>query len=186
MSERYKLDTRDKVLLSAATILLKKVAAAEATRPAQLVSVAKLLHILSVLPRVTPNVTASVQVSCPRHQFGDIETFHWWEFAVEESRLRISSGGHFYQPSSGGDTFTTMIWRASPEQPAEQDDYRESLWMVPDVRSFPEGVESIDLAFGSYSVEITEHDNPLLEEYEDEDAGTASGEAPEDEETPRS
>ena len=176
MSELYEFDAKDDELLSAAKILLKKVAVAETTRPAQLVTVAKLLHVLAVLPRVTTGVTASVSVSCPRHQFDDIETFHWLDFAVKEDRLCISSGGHFYQPSSGGDTFTTMGWIAIPEEPAELDDYRDHLWMVPDVRSFPEGVESIDLSAGGYTVEIVDDDNPLLaerqdEDVEDEDAG---------------
>ena len=46
MSRCYSFDTRDRALLTAA--------AAETLRPAQLVSVAKLQHALSVLPKVTP------------------------------------------------------------------------------------------------------------------------------------
>lgn len=52
MPERYNLNARDRSLVQAATILLKRVAAAETLRPAELVSVAKLQHVLSVLPRV--------------------------------------------------------------------------------------------------------------------------------------
>jgi hypothetical protein len=169
MGERYSLTTRDKALLASAADLLKKVAADDATKPAQLVTVAKLLHVLSVLPRVTPGVTASVSVSCPRHQFDEIETFHWYDVAVEEDQLRISSAGHFYRPSTGGDTFTTMMWDAVPEEPAELNDYRESLQIVPDVRSFPEGVQSIDLAVGGYTIQVLDDDNPLLEEDGDDD-----------------
>jgi tetratricopeptide (TPR) repeat protein len=110
-----------------------------------------------------------VSVCCPRHQFDEIETFHWWDFEVEEDRLCISSGGRFYQPSSGGDTFTTMVWRAIPKEPTELDDYRDGLRMVPDVRSYPDGVDSIDLAEGGYTVEILDEDNPLLEEQRDEE-----------------
>ena len=47
MSELYEFDAKDDELLSAAKILLKKVAVAETTRPAQLVTVAKLLHVLA-------------------------------------------------------------------------------------------------------------------------------------------
>jgi hypothetical protein len=167
MSERYQFDANDRALLQAATDFLKKVAAAEFLRPAELVSVAKLQHVISRLPKVVSGVDVTVSVASPRRNFGEIETWHWWKVAVEGERLSISSGGHFHQPSTGGDTFTTMNWAAVPEESAESDDYRGTLWMVPDVQSFPDGVASIDLASGSYTVEITDEDNPLLEEDEE-------------------
>lgn len=182
MTERYEFNANDHDLLRAAETMLKKVAAVETTRPAELVSIAKLQHVLSVLPRVTSGVEVSVSVVCPRRTFGDIETRHWWEVAVEDGRLVISSGGHFYRPSTGGDTFTTMSWTAVPEEPAEVDDYRESLWMVPDVGSFQEGVASINFASGGYSVEVNDSDNPLLEESEVTEDGEVDDEGDEERE----
>jgi hypothetical protein len=189
MSERYKIQLRDAELLSSASVLLRKIAESGTIRPAQMITVAKLQHILAVLPHVTQNVTASASVCCPRHTFADIETFHWWDFGSEDGRLRISSGGHFHDPRTGGDTFATVIWEAIPEEPIELNDYRESLWMVPDVQSYSDGVESIDLAAGGYTVEILDDDNPLLEEnqdkenedeeIEDEDAGVGADPASE-------
>src|SRR5258706_1945434 len=109
MSERYQFDAKDKVLVRAATILLKKVAVAEATKPAQLVSVAKLQHVLSRLPRAASGIDVTVSVSSPRHSFPDeIETMHWWKVAAEGEQLSISSGGHFFRPNTGGDSFTQM------------------------------------------------------------------------------
>ena len=164
MSDRYQFGAEDNVLLQAAAMLLKKVACAEALRPAELVSVAKLLHVLSRLPRVTAGVEVTVSVACPRRHFGEVETWHWWDVGVEGEQLSISSGGHFFRASSGGDTFSTMSWAAIPEVPAQLDDYRESLSMVPDVRSFPDGVASIDLTAGGYIIRVTDEDNPLLDE----------------------
>ena len=43
--------------------------------------------------------------------------------------------------------------------------------MVPDLRSFPEGVESIDFTVGEYEIEILDNDNPLLDEDGDEKDG---------------
>jgi hypothetical protein len=169
MSELYRFNSTDEDNLLAARLLLTKLTASRTIRPAQLVTVAKLQHVLSVLPRVTTGVTASVSACCPRHKFGDIETFHWWNFGIEDGRLRISSGGHFYDPQTGGDTFTTMTWDAVPGVPSEQDDYRESLWMVPDVRSYAEGVESIDFTAEEYQIEILDNGNPLLEADEDDE-----------------
>ena len=146
MPERYNLNARDRGLLQAASILLKKVAAAETLRSAELVSVAKLQHALSVLPRVTPDIEVTAHVTGLRRNFDEIETWHYWEVAVEGARLSISSGGHFYQPTTGGDSFTTMNWIAVPGEPAEFQDYRGTLWMVPDVQSFPEGAAAIDFS----------------------------------------
>jgi hypothetical protein len=179
MPERYNLNAQDRDLLQAATILLKKAAAAETLRPAELVSVARLQHVLSVLPRVTADLNVTVQVTGPRREFGEIETWHYWEVAVEGDRLSVSSGGHFHQPSTGGDGFTTMNWSAMPEEPSEFGDYRPTLRMVPDVQSFPDGVADIDFGSGAYKIEITDSDNELLEEEEDTEEDTDDEEPPE-------
>ena len=167
MPEHYRFDERDRDLLTAAAALLKKIANAETLRPAELVSVAKLQHVLSLLPRVTHDLEVTVSVTGPRRNFGEIETWHYWEIGIEGKQLSISSGGHFYHPSTGGDSFTTMEWSAVSEEPAELADYRETLWMVPDVQSFPEAVADIDFAQGAYRIEITDSDNALLDEDED-------------------
>ena len=169
---RYNFDRRDRTLLTAATILLRKLTA-KMLRPAELVSVAKLQHALSRLPRGTLGLDVPISVTGPRRKFGEIETWHWWEVALEDGRLSISSGGHFYQPSTGGDSFTTMNWAAAPGQPAQFDDYRENLLMVPDVYSFPDAVEGMDFAAETYTVEITDPDNPLLEGDTDEETFAA-------------
>ena len=169
MNQRYQFTPRDAELLWAANLLLRKVMASGKVRPAQMVTLAKLHHILTMLPRVTETVTASVSVCSPRRKFGEIETFHWWDFGVEGEVLKITSGGHYYHPSTGGDTFTAMTWGAVPALPPEFDDFSTSLSMVPDLRSYLEGVESIDFTAGEYKIEILDLDNPLLEECLEDD-----------------
>jgi hypothetical protein len=169
MPEHYSFNERDCALLTAAAALLKKVANAETLRPAELVSVAKLQHVLSILPRATHELEVTVSVVGPRRKFGEIETWHYWEIAIEQEQLSISSGGHLDQRSTGGDSFTTMSWTAVPEEPAAFADYRGTLWMVPDVQSFSEAVAAIEFASGAYRIEITDSDNSLLDEDEDAD-----------------
>jgi hypothetical protein len=168
MPERYSFNALDRTLLQAAMVLLKKVASAENLRPAELVSVAKLQHAFSRLPEVTRGLDVCVSVTSPRRTFGEIETYHWWEITVEDEGLSITSAGHFYRPSTGGDTFTTMTWAIAPGEPADFADYREHLAIVPDVQSFPDAVTSVDFGRG-YKAEITDSDNPLLEELADSD-----------------
>lgn len=166
---------RDRDLLEAASILLKKVAAAEVVRPAQLaqlVSVAKVMHALSRLPRATPGLDVTVSVIGPLREFDEIETWHYWDIGIEEERLFLSSGGHFYQPSTGGDSFTVMSWSASPSEEAEYHDQREALWMVPDVKTFEEGVLEIEFTSGAYRIEVTDANNDLLQ---DDEADASEG-----------
>jgi hypothetical protein len=148
------------------TVLLKKVAAAT-LRPAQMVSVAKLQHVFSRLPRVTRDLAVTASVIGPRRKFDEIETWHYWDIAIEGEQLSIGSGGHFYDPGTGGDSFTTMSWSATPGEPAVYDDYLESLWMVPDAQLFPEAVACIDFESRAYKIEIADSDNPLLGEEEE-------------------
>lgn len=171
----YKFDGRDLTLLASAAVLLKKVANADILRPAQLVSVAKLQHVLSVLPQVTPDLEVTVSVVGPRRLFGEIETWHYWEIGIEQERLSISSGGHLYQPSTGGDSFTSMSWIAAPGEIAELEDYRAELWMVPDVQSFPKGVAGIEFSPGACRIEITDAENALLDQDEDVNQGASPG-----------
>lgn len=169
MSERYQFTPRDAELLWSANLLLRKIITSGMIRPAQMVTLAKLQHVLSALPRVAEDLTASVSVSCPRHKFGDVETFHWWDFGIEDGRLSIASGGHFYDPKTGGDTFSTMDWVAVPEEPTELNDYRDTLWMVPDVQSYSEGVEGIDLPAEGYTIQVLDDDNQLLDDRDNDE-----------------
>src|ERR1700752_1289387 len=105
--ESYELRAIDKALLMSAESLLRRLTSEDLLRPAQLVSVAKLRHVYSILPLVTLGIHVSVSVTGPRRSFEEIETYHWWEISVEEEQLSITSGGHFYHPSTGEDSFTS-------------------------------------------------------------------------------
>ena len=167
MPDCYRFNSQDRDLIDAAAGLLKEIVAFEKLCPAKLVSVAKVQHVLSRLPRVTSDLNVTISVVGPRHNFDEVETWHYWEVATEGEQLSISSGGHYYHPSTGGDSFTTMNWIAMPEEPAVCEDYRDQLWMVPDVQSFPEGVAAIDFASRCYKIEISDPDNLLLSGDED-------------------
>jgi hypothetical protein len=180
-TEQYKLNTRDKALLTAARVLLEKVVAARSTKHGQSKSAAKLLRILSNLPEFPSEKYVSVSVIRRSRRYGDITTSRWWEVLVEGRRIAISSGGYFYRPPSGGDSFTAMEWSATPHEAAQFNDYRDVNEIVPDLRSFPEEVATVDLGSEGYSLEIYDEDNPLLEENErknDDDGDDDDDESP--------
>ena len=167
--EKYEVSGFDLDLIAAAISLLNKMTFADALTSAQLVTVAKVQHAFSRIPRTTTVLNARIQITGPRCQFGDIETYHWWTLAIEGHRISIDGGGHFYRPSSGGDSFTTMVWAVEPSGQAEFKDYIDGLGIVPDVKSFPDAVHSMNFSSHSFDVEVTDSDNALLDEDEDEE-----------------
>ena len=136
---KYESTRSDSPLVGAAIVLLDKVIKSGVLSPAQLVSIAKLFQVYCRLPRITPGLEIKVTITSPRNKFGDVETYYWWDVGVQDEMLEISSGGHFYRPSSGGDTFSIMRWIISPGYDAEFDDYLENLSIVPDACSFVSG-----------------------------------------------
>src|ERR1035437_8319274 len=113
MSELYKFDSTDENIVLAAQLLLRNMAASRIIRPAELVTVAKLLHILTVLPRVTDGIIAYVYIA-NRMQVGELSTTFTWQLSVDEDRIGLSCGYDQYDPAIGGDHYETMRWFASP------------------------------------------------------------------------
>jgi hypothetical protein len=162
--DRYPLKHRDQRIVSASILLLNKLVQAPFTGPAQLVSVAKMLHVLRRLPEVTEGVNVRVSVVGPRRRFEDREIYHWWDIGIEDGLIEISSGGHFYQESTGGDTFTCMQWSAEPGGETNYNDYLNHLRIVDDAQPFDREVNFLDLSQPGYSLEVTDEDNSLLDE----------------------
>ncbi|MBM4300228.1 MAG: hypothetical protein FJ121_01675 [Deltaproteobacteria bacterium] len=170
-SNTYYLSASDRDIVDAAIQLLGKITHAPFTRPAQLVSVAKALYVLSKIPQVTQaEVTVHISLNGPRRWFGEHEIWHWWTVEIDKQFIQIGGKGHFYRKSTGGDSFTSLIWSAWPGKQATCLDYLDKLWMVDDAQPFPEEIASLDLSKPGFSLEVVDEDNLLLDEVEvDED-----------------
>jgi hypothetical protein len=168
LSELYKYKGRDQTLVAAALQLLRKVAIARITKPAHLKTLSRLAYILTKFPEVPNCGFISVAVSGPSRDFGELSTFHYWEIKVDGTTLTFSSGGNFSGPF-GSDSFTSMTWDASPGAFPDFYDYRESLRMVPDVKSFAAGIEGISFSESGYSLKTYDDQNPDVEEYSSDD-----------------
>lgn len=166
---QYVLSRQDMRLLAAARSLLEKMLRSSQARPAELVSVAKLLHAIDRLPNVTDDLNVEVSVGSPTRRHGEIETDHYWEVKVEDGCLRLACGGNYVHPRTGHDSFTTMIWEIYPGGEADFSDYLSSLGPVPDASGFESGVAGVDFTQGGYSIDISDGDNPLLEQLDEEE-----------------
>ena len=172
MSERYQFTSRDKSLIEAGILLLRKLATAPMTKPGQLKTVTKVLGALLSLPEVPRGLDVSIMITSPTRSFPDcIRTSHSWEIRVEGTHLCLEGGGSFARTdTSVHDAFTSMTWDADPGRTADYRDYREDCLVVPDLQTFQAGVELISFFEKGYGLEMYDTDNPELEEF----SGSAS------------
>jgi hypothetical protein len=163
--QAYLFSKRDRSIVSAAILFLEKIAHASFTRPAELVSVAKTLHVLKCLPHVlTADFNLRIELCGPTRCFGPHAISHSWCVEIEDRFIRISSHGYFSREATGGDSFTSMQWSAAPGEDANLDDYLEHLALVDDAKPFPAEIEALALSEQDYSLSVADDDNPLLEE----------------------
>ncbi len=181
----YLLGDRDLEIVAAARMLLDKVSRSGRLRPAELVSVGKLLHLIARLPRPTPGLNVEVGVFAPERSFPNgVKTHHYWNVMVEGDLLSVSSGGYYSAPGTGGDSFTSLTWAAVPGEEPDLRDYTDGLSIVPDIQPMAGAVQRLDLSDGRFSFEVADPENELLdddaetpevEDLEDDDKGNDTG-----------
>lgn len=168
-SEPYVFSQPDFRIVAATKALLWKSARSELVAPRQLEVVARAFRVFEALPVAVGDFNIQIHLSGPRRMFGEHEIFHWWDVEIEGGNLSVTSQGHFYRPSTGGDTFTSMKWRASPGFAAEYRDYMDSIAIVDDAQPFDLEVHGIDLSQGGYSLTVFENGEEICETSDDED-----------------
>lgn len=162
MKESYVFTSQDKKIIDSTKLLLRKIIASPFVNSAQVVSIGKILHVISNLPRYTSDVAASLILSGPRRKFGEHEIWHSWQILVEDGYIAVSSGGSFYRPSTGSDGFTCMTWSASVGNECEYNDHLDQLRIVDDALPYDTEVERLNLSEGKYVLELYDDANPFL------------------------
>jgi hypothetical protein len=178
-AEQYVFSAEDAGIISATKVLLWKAARSEAVTPKQLEIIARMLQVFEVLPAVTSDDALQIQIIGPRRTFGTHEIYHCWNIEIEDESLCVTSQGYFYRPETGGDSFTSMIWRAFPGYATEHSDYLNTLSIVDDAQPFVLEVQDIDLGAGGYMLTVFENGEELegdsSDDYENEDEDENDG-----------
>jgi hypothetical protein len=170
MNESYRLNKADMQVIAAIGRLLKRLAASESIGPAQLVSVAKVLHVLSRLPRVTEGVCVTIEISYQIKQEGCGSSLVWHLFVGEDS-MALSCGGSEYTEGVGSDSFTTMTWEAQPGERTDYDGSWDETWMERECEDYSDNSLFVS-NFRDCAISIDDDDNPLL--FESDETGHSS------------
>ncbi len=174
--EQYVLSQDDDTIVAATQALLWKTARSTLVNPRQLEAIARVLQVFEALPAIAGDIQIEVQVTGPRRVYGTHEIYHWWNIEIGDGDLVVTSQGHFYRPETGGDTFTSMVWRASPGFASEYRDLLTSIAIVDDAQPFDGEVEAINFSEGGYSLEVTKDGEDVGGDDEDDDEGNNLGE----------
>jgi hypothetical protein len=120
MSAKYQFNDEDRKVLQAAADLVRRLLWSGKVRPAQVVSVAKVQHVLLRLPGVTTNVNVTIELAERIKQDG-FSSCSDWQFSVGEDWLNLSCSEIQYTKEAGSDWFTvfciakpTGCWRTWP------------------------------------------------------------------------
>ncbi|MEI8022192.1 MAG: hypothetical protein WCH39_28540 [Schlesneria sp.] len=167
--EDYVFSSEDHGIVSATKQLLSKAASSDIITDKGREVVNRIIQVFEALPSVVADLDLQLQVTGPTRTFGSHEIHHWWNVEIENGDLCVTSGGYFYRPETGGDSFTSMIWRASPGFETEYCDYLDTLSLVDDAQPFDLEVQEIDFAQGGYTLTVLEDGEELEEDSSDED-----------------
>jgi hypothetical protein len=163
MSKPYRFTEDDKHVIAAVEQLLRRLVCSGSLRPAQLISVAKVLHLVSRLPRVTPDVCVTIDL-CFRIQQEGCRSSSMWHFFAGEDSLNLSCGGSEYTEGVGSDAYTSMEWSAQPGERTEYDGNWDVTWMERDDHSDPPAYSS---DFSDCDIAVDDDDNPFFFEPEE-------------------
>lgn len=165
----YVFSDNDHAIISTVKELLWKTARCKRITAAQLEVIAQALQIVELLPAEIPSQDMQVQITGPRRMFGTHEIYHWWHVEIECEVVTVTSGGHFYRPETGGDSFTAMAWRACPNFATEHYDYLDNLSIVDDAQPFDVEIKSIDFSQNEYVIEVYKDGEEILNCYEEDE-----------------
>lgn len=178
----YIFSPDDFVIVSATKELLWKIVRSKLPTAKQLEIIAQALQVFEALPSEIWDFEIKIELTGPRRTFGSHEIYHWWHVEIEHGYVAVTSGGHFYRPSTGGDTFSSLIWKAAPVFATEHHDYFNDLSLVDDVQPFPQQVEGLDFSHLKYTLEVYENGEDVFYD-NDEDGEDDENEDEDDSET---
>jgi hypothetical protein len=158
----YLLEPRDRQIIDKALELLRGIISSNLPKKTERASIEKALTVLRGLPRAgEDHEFISITLVAPTRKFGTVDTheiYHSWKVEIEGYLVSVMAGGHFYRQSTGGDSFTSMMWSASPGVPAEFSDYLSYIRLVDDAKPFESEIDDINISNGGYRLLVDDYE----------------------------
>ena len=121
----------------------------------QLEAVAGVLGFLEDMPRAIRQDDIEIGLRGRQRKFKNgVEISRYWTIRIEGQVLEVTSAGSYFNPSTGGDSFTSQYWCVEPSCDPMFSDYRDDLWMVPYLGDLADELAEMDLKKDGVEVEI--------------------------------
>jgi len=159
MPQKYRFNSEDEAVMIEVNGLVRRLIYSGSLQPAQIVSVAKVLHVLSNLPSVNEDVSVTVELTAKREGKGRFKSF----------RLSVSNELHLECATRDG--LMTMEWHAYPGRYTEHDEYWEAEWLS----HFYWSDEPLALNLDDCEITVEDEDNPLLFQPSQDDCDDTEG-----------
>ena len=121
----------------------------------QLEAVAGVLGFLEELPGAGREEDIEISLHGRRRKFDNgVEIYRYWTIRIEGQVLEATSAGSYFNPATGGDSFTSQYWCVEPGCDPMFSDYRDDLWMVPYLGDLADELAEMHLKKDGAEVEI--------------------------------
>ena len=121
----------------------------------QLEAVAGVLGFLEELPGAGREEDIEISLHGRRRKFDNgVEIYRYWTIRIEGQVLEATSAGSYFNPATGGDSFTSQYWCVEPGCDPMFSDYRDDLWMVPYLGDLADELAEMHLKKDGVEVEI--------------------------------
>lgn len=172
---KYQFDSGDEAFLNLIARILDTAMQEPSYSWAERTSVARMLHVLSRLPYGSTVEHLELGFVGPRVRYEDAEIYFYLDVGTQDDVLMMRFGGHFYRPSTGGDSFTVFHWTAAPGEPAALSDFRSMLGVLPHYVDPLVALNAIPQELSGYKLRVIDDTNALLDDEEPEEADKEVG-----------
>jgi len=146
MPKDYHFNSEDKSVIFELTGLIRRLIYSGRLRPAKIVSVAKVLHVLVNLPTMNEEVSVTVELAAKGESKGRFRS------------IRFSVSNELHLECTTNDGLMTMEWDAYPGRRTEHDEYWETKWLP----HFYGSNQPLALNLNDCEITMEDEDNPLL------------------------
>jgi len=153
LPQNYRFNSEDKAVVFEVERLIRRLIFSGRLRPAEIVSVAKVLHVLVNLPRVNENVSVSVELRAKQDGQGRFKC------------ICFSVSNELHLECETEDGLMTLEWDAYPGRRTERGDYWETEWSDHFYRSN----DPLALNLEQCVITVEDEENPLLWDRADPD-----------------